>query len=379
VSEETINPLPTAGSTFLEVLRAFLQNEDADRFVQQFRGYVVSGGIHGAVAGLTATPTPLTAYPGGLYTTETGAITYADASTTHVIAHSDTTGNEGSYIRVPGTHYLTAVGGAAPTLPASCVRLMTVTTAGGAITAVADVRELSPLYNETGQPYVRLAGTEASGEDYKILENSGLLQVHRNDGTNDAPVWTVLLGMAFPDVSVGWDLSLITAPRYQVFPDKDGTFAMLSDISAGLFAAGTRMLFDQDAAPTGWTRDTTASLDDRVLRLVTGARADGGSWTITGLSMVPHAHSMSDHHHGVPVSGSDGVTQGGIAKAASWPFGTGGVATLDRGGAIDAEFSGNILMSAGPDTANTDAQAPAASSDGTWRPLHRDVIVCTKD
>ncbi len=41
------------------------------------------------------------------------------------------------------------------------------------------------------------------------------------------------------------------------------------------FAAGTKMLFQQTAAPTGWTKDTTH--DDKALRVVTGTAGSGGA------------------------------------------------------------------------------------------------------
>src|SRR5580765_4741044 len=97
---ETINTIPVAGSTFLEVLQAFLRREDAQRFAAQFRSFVASGGIHGLVAGLTATPSAMTAFPGGYYTTESGSITYADDSITWVIASAVDTGDLGGYTRV---------------------------------------------------------------------------------------------------------------------------------------------------------------------------------------------------------------------------------------------------------------------------------------
>jgi hypothetical protein len=41
------------------------------------------------------------------------------------------------------------------------------------------------------------------------------------------------------------------------------------------FPSGTRMLFQQTAAPTGWTKDTTQN--DKALRVVSGAVSSGGS------------------------------------------------------------------------------------------------------
>ena len=35
--------------------------------------------------------------------------------------------------------------------------------------------------------------------------------------------------------------------------------------------SGTRMSFQQTAAPTGWTKDTTAAINDTAMRLTTGS------------------------------------------------------------------------------------------------------------
>ena len=51
--------------------------------------------------------------------------------------------------------------------------------------------------------------------------------------------------------------------------------------AGGGFPSGTRMSFQQTSAPTGWTKDTTAAIDDAILRLVTGSATSGG---ITGFS-----------------------------------------------------------------------------------------------
>ena len=139
-------PLPVADAGFIADLTAFLQGEEPARFLDMFQPFVSSGGTHGTGAGLTGTPDALVAYPAGIYTTETGSITYADASTTWVIADDATTGNLGTYTRVTGTHYLIdGSSGTLPALPSGCVQLMKVTTAGGAVTAVQDLRLMSPV------------------------------------------------------------------------------------------------------------------------------------------------------------------------------------------------------------------------------------------
>lgn len=52
----------------------------------------------------------------------------------------------------------------------------------------------------------------------------------------------------------------------------DGTWAAPT---ASAFPAGTRMLFHQTAAPTGWTKDTT--INDKALRVVSGTVGSGGT------------------------------------------------------------------------------------------------------
>lgn len=66
------------------------------------------------------------------------------------------------------------------------------------------------------------------------------------------------------------------------------------------FDVGTRMVFHQTAAPTGWTKDTTASLDNSALRIVTGAAGSGGA---DGFSAV-FAASKSTATDGSSTSGS---------------------------------------------------------------------------
>ena len=148
---QTHNPLPVADASFISALTTFLESEDADRFVDQFQAFVVSGGTHPTGAGLTHAPTALVAYAAGEYITESGSITYTNAVTTFVIATAALTGNVGTYTRVAGTHYLIdATGTTLPALPSGAVQLMKVVTSGGAVTAVSDLRPTSPvrrLYN----------------------------------------------------------------------------------------------------------------------------------------------------------------------------------------------------------------------------------------
>lgn len=47
------------------------------------------------------------------------------------------------------------------------------------------------------------------------------------------------------------------------------------------FPSGTRMLFQQTAAPVGWTKATTHN--DKALRIVSGSVGSGGDWPFSGI------------------------------------------------------------------------------------------------
>ena len=47
------------------------------------------------------------------------------------------------------------------------------------------------------------------------------------------------------------------------------------------FPSGTRILFQQAAAPTGWTKVTDPTYDDRALRITTGSIVNGGTTAFT--------------------------------------------------------------------------------------------------
>lgn len=136
----------------------------------------------------------------------------------------------------------------------------------------------------------------------------------------------------------------------------NGLWRNIEDFAGGgsaEFASGTRLPFDQDLAPTGWTRDV--SINDRVIRIVGGARTpDGGDWLITGLTIASHTHGLAGHNHVIP-------TQGGVS------YGVGS----------DTKLSGT--GNTGGAIGDTDATVGGVSADGIWRPAFRDMIVCQKN
>ena len=100
--------------------------------------------------------------------------------------------------------------------------------------------------------------------------------------------------------------------------------------NAAFFPAGTKMLFQQSTAPTGWTKDTTHN--NKALRVVTGAVSSGGtvsfsdafaSRAITG-TVASHTLTVAQMPlHGHPWSGGgggDGNVRGGpfTSRADTW-------------------------------------------------------------
>ena len=94
------------------------------------------------------------------------------------------------------------------------------------------------------------------------------------------------------------------------------------------FPAGTRMSFQQTAAPTGWTKDTTAAIDDSILRFVTGSvTPSGGSvafstWnaqTVTGGTAITTAQ-MPAHTHGYTEYSTSGAAGASSGRFVSSPF-----------------------------------------------------------
>lgn len=88
----------------------------------------------------------------------------------------------------------------------------------------------------------------------------------------------------------------------------NGTGALPTFQTLAGFAAGTKLSFYQAAAPTGWTKDTTAALNDAVLRIVTGsggttggstafstwsAQSTSGATTLTTPQIPSHSHSLN--------------------------------------------------------------------------------------
>lgn len=88
-------------------------------------------------------------------------------------------------------------------------------------------------------------------------------------------------------------------------------------LATGAFPSGTRMLFQQSTAPTGWVKETNSAYNDRALRIVTGNIVNGGVYgfstmfsyrtadgtAITEAQMPPHTHTTFRATNASPAQG----------------------------------------------------------------------------
>lgn len=146
-----------------------------------------------------------------------------------------------------------------------------------------------------------------------------------------------------------------TAPRLQIQTAATSPFAWV-DVGGSVIPAGTITAFYAATAPTGWT--STSSLDGfALLADSTAGGTKAGSWTISGLT---HSHT-----HSVSASADTGTAFGsGIHDGAS---GSGTVAHADH--------QHNVAFS----TTSGAASTSAVSSNGTWRPAHAKMLICSRD
>jgi hypothetical protein len=147
-----------------------------------------------------------------------------------------------------------------------------------------------------------------------------------------------------------------------------------------LLPSGTRLVFHQSSAPTGWTLD--ASKNDRVLRVNSaGGGGVGGAWAISGLTHS-HNHYM-DHTHESPVRGTSADGRfWQVGDLASPGFGTGPTRSGQTQSSANTGPVNNqaTALTSGASMASTnDANVTAVSSNGSWRPAYTDIIIAQRN
>jgi hypothetical protein len=165
--------------------------------------------------------------------------------------------------------------------------------------------------------------------------------------------------------------------------------------SANHFATGTRLMFAQAAAPTGWVQITSDLADNRMLRVVkTAGAGTGGSHSpilnnvvpahthgfSTGGQSADHSHSgwtggqSADHSHGydtlLRLSDTD---RGG--NSSEWSIDN--VSSYSTGG-VSGDH-GHYITTGGVSSNHTHAgSTDNGSSQTNWTPRYIDLILCER-
>ena len=209
-------------------------------------------------------------------------------------------------------------------------------------------------------------------------------------------------GAAGDDFTVGGNLS-VTGTSTIGNIAITGT-ATVSGRSIDALPSGTKMLFQQTAAPVGWTKDTTNN--DKALRVVSGTAGSGGTsafstvfsgstvghTTLTTNQMPSHNHSFSGSTGSVNLSHSHGVSDPGHAHTYVRRLGLGGGGGNDQpaGGLSNVSTSSantGISISSALGSHSHSVSGSIGSTGGAESHTHDlelsvqyiDVIVATKD
>ncbi len=188
VDTSTQNPLPVVGPSYNDQLLTFLAQEDADRFTDMLNPFVVENGLHGTGGGLTGNPGNTVGYPEGFYTTEISSILYPDNTANNwVILFKDiVTDPGGNWVQVAGTHYwIDSVSGAQPAEPVGSLILMRVTTSGGSITVVDDLRNLNAFTSAGDRVKITISDTTARFLAAALVQGSNITLTTQNPAADE--------------------------------------------------------------------------------------------------------------------------------------------------------------------------------------------------
>ena len=214
-----------------------------------------------------------------------------------------------------------------------------------------------------GQDGTSAAAWSAGDKVELRLTRIDLLNFPQLDSTNTfattqtfsaAPVLSTLTG-----VVLGAGASAATAVAAgtagNVLTSNGTTWTSAAAVS---FDSGTRLAFQQTTAPTGWTKDTTAAINDSILRFTTGTVTPSGGSTafstwnaLTATSAYTLATAqIPSHTHTFTATVSNalrgsGKTNSGSTIAGSTTAATGGGGSHSHGLTNDIKYYDFIIAS----------------------------------
>lgn len=154
------------------------------------------------------------------------------------------------------------------------------TTASSAKVTTLDISSTLALSGSTGTSGYVLTSNGASAPTWSALPASGITIT--DDTTTNATLYPT-----FTSATSGTITGENVSSTKLQFNPSSGTLTATNFVGNGSgltgvggFPSGTRMMFAQTAAPTGWTKDTV-NYDNHALRVVTGTASTGGSVDFT--------------------------------------------------------------------------------------------------
>jgi len=251
----------------------YLSSTDWNTFNGKGSGTVTSVGGTGTVNGITLTGTVTSS--GNLTLGGTlGGIGNSQLTNSAITINGTSTSlggsiSVGTVTSVTGTAPVVSSGGATPAISMAAAN----TTTDGYLTST-DWNTFNGKYSTGGALGTPSSGTLTNCTGYTYANLSGTVPTWNQDTTGKSAA-TDALNSATTVVNVSASPAPTTG---QVLTATSSTTATWQTSSAGGgFPSGTRMSFQQTSAPTGWTKDTTAAIDDSALRFVTGTASSGGS------------------------------------------------------------------------------------------------------
>ena len=181
------------------------------------------------------------------------------------------------------------------------------------------------------------------------------------------------IGFAKPITATEDELNFLAGITSNINDDLDALGVRITaneDAIANLIETGTKMMFYQAAAPTGWTIDSTVT--DNMLRIVDGTILAGGAAGGTDDPVLND--KVPTHTH--PFTTNDDGAHTHIVNPAKYYEGTGSNVWPGGNGPMG---TGNHNFET---TSTTHQHAGTTDSNGSpsdWVPRFANVILCTKD
>jgi hypothetical protein len=259
-----------------------------------------------------------------------------------------------------------------------------------------------------GNVFIGNASNQAAARALVIGDTTGLQTALDNINTD-------LVNDTTPQLGGDLDLNGNAITGTGAIPSANLTGALPAISGAALtgvqpFPTGTKMVFSQASAPTGWTQDTANN--DKALRVVSGAGGGtGGTHAFSSPPSTSHSHTGPSHTHSTPshshshslsagahtlstaqmpshdhsmimaeyVYDFHGCNRIGVSSASSCQNSATYINNTGGGGSHSHSLSGSIT-SGGSGTSGAGGTGATSSAGPTaFAPQYVNVIVATKD